>query len=168
MSGEIIKEKWFVKHWRPAAAWIYLGICVFDFVAMPLYHMQSQGSLNRIVEISMQLRPEDRLSAIVQLSRKTTWEPITLGDGSFFHLSFGAILGVAAWTRGRVQEQMVRNQPRNRRRDDDYSDENSDYRVHVPGKAPDDLDAVVPRTQAAQQPQPRPPRRSAPIDMSSY
>jgi hypothetical protein len=104
------KETWFVKYWRPAAAWIYLSICVFDFVAMPLYHMNSQGSLNRIVEISMQLRPEDQVNAIIQLSRKTPWEPITLMGAGMFHISFGAILGVAAWTRGRVQQELVRNQ----------------------------------------------------------
>jgi hypothetical protein len=108
-SDTLPKEKWFVKYWRPAAAWVYLGICVFDFVVMPAYHLQSQGTLDRIVEVSMQLRQEDRLNAIVQLSRKTTWEPITLVSNGMIHLSFGAILGVAAWTRGRVQQEMVRN-----------------------------------------------------------
>lgn len=103
------KEKWFVKYWRPAAAWIYLSICVFDFVAMPLYHLRSQGNLDRIVEISMSMRPEDQLNALVHLSRKTPWQPLTLGEGSFFHIAFGAILGVAAWTRGRVQQEMVRH-----------------------------------------------------------
>jgi hypothetical protein len=102
------KEKWFVKYWRPAAAWIYLSICVFDFVIMPVWHLRSQGSLDHIWELSMKLRPEDQLQAVVQLTKRTTWEPITLGDGAFFHLSMGAILGVAAWTRGRVQEARVR------------------------------------------------------------
>jgi hypothetical protein len=103
------RERWFVKYWRPAAAWIYLAICVFDFVAMPLYHLRSQGNLDRIVEISMQMRPEDQASTLVHLSRKTPWQPLTLGDGALFHIAFGAILGVAAWTRGRVQEASVRS-----------------------------------------------------------
>lgn len=150
MSDSIHRETWFVKHWRPAAAWVYLSICVFDFVAMPIYHLRSQGSLDRIVEISTQLRPEDRLNAIVQLSRKTAWEPLTLSESGTFHLAFGALLGVAAWTRGRVQEQMVRNQPR--RRDPDP----------VPDPDPAPSDAV------STSPPPRPPRRATPIDTSSY
>jgi hypothetical protein len=96
-------ESWFIHYWRPAAAWVYLIICIFDFMIMPVWHLRSQGSLNNIYEISMRLRPEDQLQAIVQLAKRTSWEPITVSDGSMFHLSFGAILGVAAWTRGRVE-----------------------------------------------------------------
>ena len=103
-----ITEKWFVKYWRPAAAWVYLLICLFDFLIMPTYHLRSQGNLNTIWELSMKLRPEDQLQAVVQLAKKTAWDPITLQEGSMFHLSFAAILGVAAWTRGRVQEAQVR------------------------------------------------------------
>ena len=84
-------------------------ICFFDFVAMPIYHLKSQGNLDRIVQISMQLRQEDQLNALIQLSRKTAWEPLTLAENGMLHLSFGAILGVAAWSRGRVQEAQVRN-----------------------------------------------------------
>jgi hypothetical protein len=58
--------------------------------------------------MSMRLRPEDQLQAVVQLTRRTSWTPLTVSDGSAFHFAFGAILGVAAWTRGRVQEARVR------------------------------------------------------------
>jgi hypothetical protein len=107
MPDQVHKETWFVKYWRPAAAWIYLSICVFDFVIMPVYHLRSQSSVERVWELSRTLRPEDQLQAIMQLTRKTSWDPITLQEGSFFHISFGAILGVAAWTRGRVQQARV-------------------------------------------------------------
>ena len=102
------KEKWFVKYWRPAAAWVYLTICVFDFMVMPVYHIRSQDNWDHIWDQSMRLRPEDQLQAVVQLTKRTSWEPITLQEGALFHLSMGAILGVAAWTRGRVQEARVR------------------------------------------------------------
>ena len=102
-------EKWISKYWRPAAAWVYLFICLFDFVIMPIWVLRTNVRIDDIVEISMRLRPEDQLNAIVQLARKTTWSPITLGDSGMFHISFGAILGVAAYTRGRVQEAQVRN-----------------------------------------------------------
>ena len=104
-------EKWISKYWRPADAWVYLFICLFDFVIMPIWVLRTNVRIDDIVEISMRLRPEDQLNAIVQLARKTTWSPITLGDGGMFHISFGAILGVAAYTRGRVQEAQVRNAP---------------------------------------------------------
>ena len=105
--SRVTQEVWFVKYWRPAAAWIYLSICVFDFVIMPVWHMKSQSNLNHIWELSMRLRPEDQMQAIVQLSRRTSWEPLTLNESGMFHISFGAILGVAAYTRGRVQEARV-------------------------------------------------------------
>jgi hypothetical protein len=104
-----MREFWLVKYWRPCAAWTYLAICIFDFVVMPIWHLRTQATLNQAWELSMRLRQEDQLPAIVQLTKKTAWEPITLGDGSMFHLSFGAILGVAAFTRGRVQEAQVKN-----------------------------------------------------------
>jgi hypothetical protein len=106
-EDSVQKETWFVKYWRPAAAWIYLSICVFDFVIMPVYHLRSQGNLDQVWEKSLQLRPEDQLQAVVQLTRRTSWQPITMAEGGFFHLSMGAILGVAAWTRGRVQQARV-------------------------------------------------------------
>lgn len=151
MSASVTQERWFVKYWRPAAAWVYLSICVFDFVAMPIYHLRSQGDLDRIVEISSQLRPEDRLSAIVQLNRRTAWEPLTLAESGLFHVAFATVLGVAAWTRGRVQEQIVRSEPRRRRsQDDDWDD------------TPDPSDGTT------SAPPPRPPRRATAIDTNSY
>ena len=34
------------------------------------------------------------------------WNPLTLQGGGLFHISMGAVLGVAAWTRG--QEKLAR------------------------------------------------------------
>ena len=76
---------------------------------MPVYHLRSQGNLDRIWELSMRLRPEDQLQAVVQLTRKTSWEPLTLSESGMFHIAFGALLGVAAYTRGRVQEARVKS-----------------------------------------------------------
>jgi hypothetical protein len=103
------KEKWFVKYWRPCAAWTYLAICVFDFVAMPVYTAKTNLTLEQVITVTRDLRQEDRLQAITSLLRKNAWEPITLSESGMFHIAFGAILGVAAWTRGRVQEANVRN-----------------------------------------------------------
>jgi hypothetical protein len=102
-------EPWFVKYWRPAAGWIYLGICLFDFVIMPLLTSHTNLTISQILEISITLRPEDKLNAIVQLSRKISWEPLTLMGNGMFHMAFGALLSVAAWSRGKVQESQINN-----------------------------------------------------------
>jgi hypothetical protein len=103
------REKWFVKYWRPAAAWVYLLICLFDFVLMPIYVARTNLRLPEIIAISQGLRDSDRLTAITTLLQKNAWTPITVSEGGLLHISFAAILGVAAWTRGRVQEAQVRN-----------------------------------------------------------
>lgn len=79
------KEEWFTKKWRPAMAWSYMGICLFDFIIAPI------------------------LWSILQASYKgnitEAWSPLTLQGAGLFHLAMGAILGVTAWSRG--QEKMT-------------------------------------------------------------
>ena len=102
------KEKWFVKYWRPAAAWIYLLICIFDFVLMPLYMAKTNLKIEEVMRISSTFEGNEKLGALTLLMKKNSWEPLTVMESGMFHISFGAILGVAAWTRGRVQEANVR------------------------------------------------------------
>jgi hypothetical protein len=67
------EESWIKQYWRPAIAWQYLAVCIFDFIIFPaayMYFSQQQ------------------------------WDPITLKEGGFYHLAMAAIIGVAAWTRG--------------------------------------------------------------------
>ena len=78
------EEHWVKQYWRPAMGWLYMVICACDFVVYPLISMFMP------VFIKMQYMP---------------WKSITLDNGGLIHLSFGAILGVAAWTRG--QEKIV-------------------------------------------------------------
>lgn len=39
IADAIHNEGWFKAYWRPAAGWIYLLICLFDFVLAPLMSM---------------------------------------------------------------------------------------------------------------------------------
>jgi hypothetical protein len=78
------EEHWVKQYWRPSMGWLYMVICACDFVVFPLIAMFMP------VFIKMQYIP---------------WNSITLDNGGLIHLSFGAILGVAAWTRG--QEKIV-------------------------------------------------------------
>ena len=80
------KESSWIKHyWRPAMAYQYLLVCVFDFIIFPLATMflSSYSGIDYI-----------------------QWDPITLKESGFYHLAMGAIIGVAAWTRG--QEKITR------------------------------------------------------------
>ncbi len=92
-SGVIIKpnpdntvqaEHWFVAYWRPAAAWVYLTICVFDFMGGPIF---------------MAWYAYATKTALIR------WEPLTTSGGSIFHLAFGAILGIYVY--GRTREKIA-------------------------------------------------------------
>lgn len=74
-----MEENWLKTYWRPAVAWQYLAVCICDFIIFP---------------------------ALFMAITKQAWEPITLKEGGFYHLSMAAIVGVAAWTRG--QEKITR------------------------------------------------------------
>jgi len=71
-------------YWRPAMGWTYMAICIFDFIIFPIGWSATLASIHQTV---------------------TEWQPLTLQGGGLFHMSMGAILGVAAWSRG--QEKMT-------------------------------------------------------------
>lgn len=72
-------ENWISKYWRPAMAWQYFIICMFDFMLAPIG-----------LAIYSAARHIDYL----------VWLPLTLQGGGLYHLSMGAIIGVATWSRG--------------------------------------------------------------------
>ncbi len=80
-------EGWFHKNWRPALAWVYGFICLFDFVFGPLVYFWVQ---------------QFETQAVNDAYRE--WKPLTLQGGGLFHLSMCAVLGVSAY--GRTQEKM--------------------------------------------------------------
>lgn len=71
--------------WRPAIAWSYLVVCVFDFMVGPIIYNTLQY-LEVGTNISM-------------------WQSITLQGGGLYHLSMGAIVGVSAF--GRTKEKLA-------------------------------------------------------------
>jgi len=79
------KEDWMNTKWRPAMGWMYMLVCITDFVLFPI------------------------LWSIVQVHGggevKAQWVPITLQGAGLFHIAMGAILGIAAY--GRTQEKMA-------------------------------------------------------------
>jgi hypothetical protein len=79
-------EDWMVKKWRPAMGWCYMIICVLDMAIFPIMWSVAQ--------------------VMVQLPL-TQWNPLTLQGAGLFHLAMGAVLGVAAWSRGQEKIQGV-------------------------------------------------------------
>lgn len=80
------EESWIKQYWRPAIAWQYFVVCVFDFIVFP--------SVDFALSYHLML--------------DNNWDPITLKDGGFYHLAMAAIIGVSAYTRGQEKiEKMV-------------------------------------------------------------
>jgi len=83
-DSEKKKEDWMNSKWRPMMGWIYMLTCVTDFILFPVLWSILQAALKQPV---------------------TAWQPITLQGAGLFHLSMGAIIGVAAF--GRTQEKLA-------------------------------------------------------------
>ena len=86
-DSEKAKEDWMNKKWRPAMGWMYMMVCVFDFVLFPI--------LWAIVQFWETQAANDAFRQ---------WNPLTLQGAGLFHMAMGAVLGLAAW--GRTQEKM--------------------------------------------------------------
>jgi len=71
-------EVWLIKYWRPAIAWQYFAVCLCDFIIFPsITFMVAKWT-----------------------GTYTPWDPLTLKESGFYHLSMAAIVGVTAWSRG--------------------------------------------------------------------
>lgn len=73
-------EDWMVKKWRPAMGWTYMVICIFDMMIAPILWSLLQAIDKGVVS--------------------QQWNPLTLQGAGLFHLAMGAVLGIAAWSRG--------------------------------------------------------------------
>lgn len=105
-------ETWLNRTWRPAAAVVYLIICLFDFVIAPAF--MGFKSAN-IAQMAASLKGLDPAVAIAIVQNRTPWIPLTMQGSGLFHVAFGAILGVAAWTRGNAQIEQIRQIGENER-----------------------------------------------------
>ncbi len=83
-DSEKKKEDWMNSKWRPAMGWMYMLVCIMDFVLFPILWslVQSLGK----GQVNMQ------------------WQPLTLQGAGLFHIAMGAVLGLAAY--GRTQEKL--------------------------------------------------------------
>ena len=102
------EEPW--HNWRTMAGYVYLTICIFDFLVFPavvqISHTDTKEFLIELVETY-----EDKKFIIDIFDRVKggQWSPLTLVGGGLFHISFGAILTGAAVSRGRERTEMVKH-----------------------------------------------------------
>ena len=79
--------------WRLAALIVYLVICVYDFMLVPIYYGIARMGLDLADYMSHLTAIEDPLVQMEYLKKLVSQhEPFTLQGGGLFHLSFGAIL----------------------------------------------------------------------------
>jgi hypothetical protein len=73
-------EDWMNRKWRPAMGWMYMTVCIFDFIIFPILWSLLQAAQGGTITAQ--------------------WSPITLVGAGLFHIAMGAVLGIAAWSRG--------------------------------------------------------------------
>jgi len=91
-ENEKQSEHWVKAYWRPAMGWLYMLICLMDFVVFPAIAMFLPVILKGF-GLQLQYVP---------------WVSLSLSNGGLIHMAFGAILGVAAY--GRTQEKVASKQ----------------------------------------------------------
>ena len=80
-----------IHRWRWTALIVYLVICIYDFMVVPIYYGFARMGLD--LADYMEHLPEDPLVAMEYLKKLVSQhEPFTLKGGGLFHLSFGALL----------------------------------------------------------------------------
>jgi len=83
-------------YWRWTALGVYLVICLYDFMVVPIWYGLNRPDLATFIEILNTV--EDPLIQL-ELMKKLTGQhnPFTLMNGGIFHLAFGAILTGSAF-----------------------------------------------------------------------
>jgi hypothetical protein len=90
-NAEVLVENtnkdWINKRWRPAMGWMYMAVCIFDFILFPIMYTLVQFYETQAINDAFR-----------------QWQPLTLQGAGLFHLAMGAVLGIAAY--GRTKEKI--------------------------------------------------------------
>lgn len=90
-GAEVLVENtnndWINKRWRPAMGWMYMAVCIFDFILFPIGFTGVQFWETQAANDAFR-----------------QWQPLTLQGAGLFHLAMGAVLGIAAY--GRTKEKI--------------------------------------------------------------
>jgi hypothetical protein len=85
IEQSVLDKSWIKQYWRPGMGWVYMAICIADFIVFPAL-MIFLPVIFKAYGITVPY---------------VAWKSLTLENGGIVHMAFGAILGVAAWTRGK-------------------------------------------------------------------
>ena len=85
MIVEKNKESWMNSKWRPMMGWMYMLVCIMDFVGFPILWSLLQAYADGQVT--------------------SQWQPLTLQGAGLFHIAMGAVLGITAY--GRTKEKIA-------------------------------------------------------------
>jgi hypothetical protein len=87
-ESEIVNTNtdWINNKWRPAMGWMYMCLCMFDFMIAPILWsiIQALGNGGKV---------------------ELQWQPLTLQGAGLFHVAMGAVLGISAY--GRTKEKVA-------------------------------------------------------------
>jgi hypothetical protein len=81
-----VGERWIKGKWRPLMGWMYMVVCVFDFIIFPAVWSLLLFKAGQPI---------------------TQWKPLTLESAGFFHMAMGAVLGIYVWKR--TEEKLKEN-----------------------------------------------------------
>ena len=82
-----------IMRWRWTALIVYLVICIYDFMIVPIYYGVARMGLDLADYMGNLQAIEDPLVQMEYLKKLVSQhEPFTLQGGGLFHLAFGALL----------------------------------------------------------------------------
>ena len=106
-----VSEPFYKKGWRPAMAWAYVTIVVFDFIIAPAMMMIFFGQAQAPAILPAGLTASEIAEILKSVPAPVyhAWDPLTLKAGGFFHIAMGGVLGIGTWTRGVEKQKRVDN-----------------------------------------------------------
>tara|TARA_R110000850_G_scaffold174952_1_gene300512 strand:+ start:293 stop:571 length:279 start_codon:yes stop_codon:yes gene_type:complete len=82
-----------IDYWRWTALIVYLVICIYDFMVVPIYYGFARMGLDLADYMGHIQEIEDPMVQMEYLKKLVSQhEPFTLKGGGLFHLAFGALL----------------------------------------------------------------------------
>ena len=95
-AGDLTPREKSIMAWRWTALSIYLLICFYDFMFVPIWYGLNRPDISQFMEI---INATSEPMVQMELMKKLTEQhsPFTLMGGGLFHLAFGAILTGSAF-----------------------------------------------------------------------
>tara|TARA_R110001632_G_scaffold173123_1_gene292530 strand:- start:454 stop:756 length:303 start_codon:yes stop_codon:yes gene_type:complete len=96
MSKELTAQQKSTMTWRWTALIVYLVICWYDFMFVPIWWGLSRPDISEFMKLMATVEdPLIRQNLMIKLTGQH--QPFTLLGGGLFHLAFGAILTGSAF-----------------------------------------------------------------------